>query len=332
MKKAISRRRFLTQAGLTVGAVGLAGSCSDDGSNSTAQTKELPKRQLGRTGQLVSRIGFGGGSRYYQWIPHERDAEKMIHYAIQLGVNYFDTARAYGSSQESEIRYGKYLTPNYRDRIFLVSKTQDRTYDGVMHDIEASLQNLKTGYLDLYHMHAMTGMDDLTKLSAVDGGFKAYRKLKDEGVIKNIGFSFHVDWNDGIRQCVERLDPDVIMCALNALKEGTNSGNGNEENLLPLAKERNIGIVAMKVTGQNALIGNVSGKDLLHYSLSLPGVVLANVGMDGFATLESCVEVAKAPALSIEQRTTIQTRLAGDSGKDKLAYLEADYFDGERPV
>lgn len=332
MNNELSRRRFLTATGLTVGAASSTGFSASEGVVSTTQKGELPKRRLGRTGRMVSRIGFGGGSRYINWIPQEKDAEKMIRYAIQLGITYFDTARGYGENQESEVRYGKYLTPLYRDRIFLASKTQDRTYDGVMRDIELSLQNLKTDYLDLYHMHGLSGMGDVEKLCAANGGLKAYRKLKEQGVVKSIGFSFHVDWNDGIREAVKRFDPDVVMCALNALRKGRLSGSGNEENLFPLARQRDIAVVAMKTTGQNSLIGQVSGRDLVHYALSLPEVTLANVGMDGYATLESCVEMAKAPSLSLAQRTLIQNKLGKDTGKDKLAYLEPGYCDGAQPV
>lgn len=332
MKKGISRRRFITQAGLTVGAVSLTNSCTEQKDDTELIPKEMPKRCLGRTGKMVSPIGFGGGSMYYQWIPKEKDAEKIINYAIKLGINYFDTARVYGKNQESEIRYGKYLTPNFREQIFLTSKTSSRKYDEVMNDIEASLTNLNTDYLDLYHMHALQGKDEIDILSAKDGGYKAIQKLKEEGVIKNIGFSYHVDWNDGIKKAVDEFNPDVIMCALNALRKGPLSGSGNEENLLPLAKQRDIGVVAMKVTGQNALIRKVSGKDLVHYSLSLPGVALANVGMDGYGTLESCVRVAKEPILSNEQRIKLQTALSEDKEKDKLAYHETGYTDGEWKV
>lgn len=84
----------------------------------------------------------------------------------------------------------------------------------------------------------------------------------------------------------------------------------------------------MKVTGQNALIGKVSGEDLLHYTLSMPEVAVANVGMDGYATLESCVETARLPTLPMDQRRFIQTQLAADTSKSNLAYLEPGYVDG----
>jgi hypothetical protein len=90
-------------------------------------------------------------------------------------------------------------------------------------------------------------------------------------------------------------------------------------------------MVAMKVTGQNRLIGDVNGQDLLRYTLSLPVVALANVGMDGFGTLESCVAIAKEPQISATQRKEIFARLAYSPEKHRLAYLDPHYVDGERP-
>ena len=99
--------------------------------------EDIPKRRLGRTGKMISVVGFGGGSRYAGWVPDDRSESPrmLIEYAIRLGITYFDAARGYGNGKTEE-RFGKYLTPKYRDRIFLNSKTQKRTYDGVMKDIE----------------------------------------------------------------------------------------------------------------------------------------------------------------------------------------------------
>jgi hypothetical protein len=96
--------------------------------------------------------------------------------------------------------------------------------------------------------------------------------------------------------------------------------NGNEDNLIPQALKRDLGIIAIKIMGQNALIGNVTGDDLLRYGLSLP-ISVANVGMDGFAPLESCVEVAKEPLLSSSEAEKIRARLNFDPNVTKLPYF-----------
>jgi len=238
--------------------------------------------------------------------------QKHIDHAIKLGITYFDSARSYGNGLAEE-RYGKYLTPKYRKQIFLNSKTMERTYDRVMKEIEISLKTLKTDYLDLYCMHGIDKVEDVNTLLSSSGGYKAFLKLKNEGVIKNIGFSFH-KWNDASQKSFKEFDVDAILCVINASKY-----NGNEEGLLPLAKKRDIGIIAIKIMGQNALIGNVSGDDLLRYALSLP-VSVANVGIDGFAPLESCVEVGKEPLLSEKEARKIELNLNFDPKVTRLPY------------
>jgi hypothetical protein len=317
MKAKFTRRRFIQTAAVTTTAAMLPGvsgvAAQPYGAKSEASSAELPKRKLGRTNRMVSCIGFGSGSRYCNWVADDIILQKHIDHAINLGITYFDSARAYGNGV-SEERYGKFLTPKYRKQIFLNSKSMERTYDGVMKDIETSLKTLKTDYLDMYTMHGIDQLEDVNTLLSSGGGYKAFLKLKDEGVVKNICFSYH-KWNEASQKCFKEFDVDVVMCVINAARF-----NGNEDNLIPLAQKRNLGIVAIKLMGQNALIGNVTGDDLLRYGLTLP-ISVANVGMDGFAPLESCVEAAKQPLLSSSEAEKIRTRLNFDPNVTKLPYF-----------
>lgn len=280
-----------------------------------APASGLPQRRLGRTNRMVSCIGFGGGSRYCNWVTDERQHQMLIDYAIKLGITYWDSAREYGNGICEE-RYGKYLTPKYRDKIFLNSKTEQRSYDGVMREIEISLKTLKTDHLDLYCMH---GIDKLAQVDALlnptTGGYKAFLKLKSEGTVKNIGFSYH-KWNDASAKCFESFDIDAVLCPINASKF-----TGNEDNMLPIAKKRDIGVIAIKILGQNMLIGNVTGNDLIRYTLSLPGVSVANVGIDGWPALEATVGVAKEPLITKAQREKIHADLKFDITKVRLPYF-----------
>jgi uncharacterized protein len=317
MKIKFTRRRFIQTAAVTTTVAmlpGITGAVSQPPyAKPVLNSDELPKRRLGRTNRMVSCIGFGAGSRYCNWVADERTLQNHIDYAIKLGITYFDSARSYGNGIAEE-RYGKYLTPKYRNQIFLNSKSQERTYDGVMKEIEISLKTLKTDYLDLYCMHGIDNVEDADILLSASGGYKAFLKLKNEGVVKNIGFSFH-KWNDASKKCFKEFDVDAILCVINAAKY-----NGNEDGLLPLAAKRDIGIIAIKIMGQNALIGNVSGDDLLRYALSLP-VSVANVGIDGFAPLESCVEVGKEPLLSAAEAEKIRIKLNFDPSVTRLPYF-----------
>ena len=316
MKTRLTRRKFLQTAALSTSTAVLpvmGNAVQADFDKQVEKSIELPKRRLGRTNRIVSCIGFGGGSRYANWVATDDILQKHIDHAIKLGVTYFDTARSYGNGL-SEERYGKFLTPKYRNQIFLNSKSGERTYDGVMKEIEISLKTLKTDHLDLYTMHAIDNSEDVDTLLSVSGGYKAFLKLRNEGVVKNIAFSFH-KWNEASQRSFKEFDVDAILCVINASKY-----NGNEEGLLPLITARDIGIIAIKVMGQNALIGNVSGDDLLRYVLSLP-VSVANVGMDGFSPLESCVEVGKEASLSEKEAKRIEVKLNFDPKITKLPYF-----------
>jgi aryl-alcohol dehydrogenase-like predicted oxidoreductase len=317
MKTNFTRRKFLQTAAISTTAViipdTLGAIVNPTGDLSGVKSAELPKRRLGRTNRMVSCVGFGAGSRYCNWVADDNMLQKHIDHAIKLGITYFDSARSYGNGLAEE-RYGKFLTPKYRSQIFLNSKTMQRTYDGVMKEIEISLKTLKTGYLDLYCMHGIDNVEDTDILLSPAGGYKAFIKLKNEGVVKNIGFSFH-KWNDASQKSFREFDVDAVLCVINAAKS-----NGNEEGLLPLASKRDVGVIAIKIMGQNALIGNVSGDDLLRYALTLP-VAVANVGIDGFAPLESCVEVGKEPLLSETEAKKIEMKLDFDPKVTKLPYF-----------
>lgn len=319
--KIISRRDFVVKSAVVAGFTGTALAETaragewKNASGPMSAKGEVPKRKLGRTGKMITVIGFGGGSRFSDWVPDDNweSPRMLIDYAVRLGITYFDAARSYGKGRTEE-RYGKYLTPKYRDRIFLNSKTEKRTYDGVMKDIDTSLTTMKTDYLDMYCMHGIDYVKDVDTLLSESGGYKAFQKLKDEGTVKAIGFSYH-KWNEASQKAFKEMDIDTILCPLNAAR-----ASGSEDHMIPLAKERNIGVIAIKTTGQNALIGNVTGAELVHYALSMP-IIAASVGIDGFATLESCVEISKRPTLTNEEMKDIEKRLAFDAKKVRLPYF-----------
>jgi aryl-alcohol dehydrogenase-like predicted oxidoreductase len=324
MKNNFSRRNFLQTAAISATAAmipSLAGATPETktevsaDASTVAPAEGLPQRRLGKTNRMVSCIGFGGGSRYCLWAADDRQQQMLIDYAIKLGITYWDSARGYGNGL-CEVRYGKFLTPKYRDKIFLNGKSEERSYDGVMREIEISLKAMKTDYMDMYCMH---GIDTVKQVDALldptSGGYKAFLKLKDEKVIKHIGFSYH-KWNDASQKCFEVFDVDAVLCPINASKF-----TGNEDNMMPIAIKKDIGIIAIKILGQNMLIGNVTGNDLIRYTLSLPGLAVANVGIDGWPALEATIGVAKEPLITQAQREKINADLKFDHTKVRLPYF-----------
>ena len=317
MRKKITRRNFIGKSALGAGLIGI--NIDNEGeidfrTSSKLLDNPIPKRRLGRTNKMISCLSFGGaGSRYTTWVPQEGDAEVLIEYALKLGITYFEASRHY---EKTEKRYSRYLIPKYRDKIFLASKTLGRTYDEVMKDIEKTLDTLKTDTLDVYVMEGIDSLIQIDALLSPSGGYKAFRKLKDEGVIKAAAFSFH-KWNVASQKAFKEMDIDVVLCPLNAARRG------NEDIFLPLALKRDIGIIAIKTTGQNRLIGNVTGADLCRYALSMP-ITAVDVGVDGYSTLESCAQIAHEPPLKPAQMREIEKRLAFDPKKVSLPYYQGD--------
>ncbi|HET7842223.1 MAG TPA: aldo/keto reductase, partial [Terriglobia bacterium] len=157
---------------------------------------------------------------------------------------------------------------------------------------EGSLKRLQTDQIDLIHVHSLEGPDDLAKIEAKDGVLNALYKMRDEKLTRFVGITCHNN-PEVLKTALERHDFDCTQMALNAALQGmigTEHGMGLnpavktsfEHVALPVARRKNLGILAMKVMGQEALVGTGDGKGaatkLLQYSLSLP-VTAAVVGM-----------------------------------------------------
>ncbi|WP_321288074.1 aldo/keto reductase [uncultured Sunxiuqinia sp.] len=161
----------------------------------SAQNKErdklgelLPIRRLGKTNKYVTMLGVGG---YHIGWTSERNAQAVIETAIEGGVRFFDTAEQYGPAV-SEKRYGKYLTPKYRDNIFLMTKTQARNAKDAQQHLEDTLRRMKTDHLDLWQIHSIFTPEDVENRIA-EGGLDVVKKAKESGKVKYIGFTGHRD-------------------------------------------------------------------------------------------------------------------------------------------
>jgi predicted aldo/keto reductase-like oxidoreductase len=208
----------------------------------------------------------------------EEEALKILNLAIDEGVNYLDTAQSYGDGK-SETRYGKVLKSR-RKEVFLASKTPERDYDSAMTALEGSLERLQTDHLDLFHIHSLLKEDDLAAIEGKNGVLKALYKAREEGMTRFVGMTSHTD-AETMKSAIQRHDLDCVQMALNAATR-TGFSTGFEKIALPAANAKNLGVIAMKITGQEQLIGGDKGKttmrNLLHYSMGLP-VASCVVGM-----------------------------------------------------
>lgn len=167
---------------------------------------EFPRRELGRTGEKISIIGFGG-----ILVRNERqvDANNRVAEAFDRGINYFDVAPAYGDAEE---RLGPALEP-YRKDCFLACKTAERRYSGAEKELHESLIKLRTDIFDLYQLHALTTSDDVETAFGPGGAMELLVKARDEGKVRYLGFSAHSE--EAALMAMERFDFDTILFPIN---------------------------------------------------------------------------------------------------------------------
>jgi len=225
------RREFMKQA-----AIAAAAAASTPSLRAAAKTSSnpIPRRALGRTGEHLSIIGFGG---IVVMNETTGEASNIVAEAVDRGVNYFDVAPSYGNAQE---RLGPALAP-YRNNCFLACKTDGRLKDDSRADLEQSLKLLKTDHVDLYQFHALTKMTDLEKVLGPGGAMETMEAAKKEGKIRYIGFSVHSQ--ETAVAALERYNFDTVLFPLNWVLY-TQAGFGPE--ILKKAQEKKTGILCLK--------------------------------------------------------------------------------------
>jgi len=303
MANEISRRQFLESIGLGA-AAGTTLLLLTDGAVATPTADAIPKRTLGRTDAKVSILAFGCGSRFLMY-KDDDSATAILNRAIDLGITYLDTAYAYGDGQ-SETRVGKVMASR-RKQVWLATKIPDRTRDEFLRRLEASLKRLQTDHVDLVHIHSLGQADDLAKIEAPNGALKGLMEAREQKMARFVGMTSHTN-GEVMAQAIKRHDLDCVQMALNASRNGR-----FEELALPAANAKNLGVIAMKVTGQEFLVGDGPGKadmnSLLRYSMSLP-VTTAVVGMPRPEMLAHNVETARNySALSDSEKERLRQQL-----------------------
>jgi predicted aldo/keto reductase-like oxidoreductase len=287
----ISRRRFLeAPAFLGVGAY-----CA-----TASNTGTIPTRPLGRTGAQVSILAMGGGSRFLMY-KDEDQALTAVERALDSGITYIDSADDYGKDHLSERRIGKVIKGR-KTKPFLATKLSNRNGEESARIVEASLNALQVSQIDLLHIHSLTTEDDLARIEAKGGVLEQVRKFRDQKMVRFIGITSHSDPHV-LKTALERHDFDCTQMALNGALVGMKSGSGGmvpneamqtsfETLALPVARQKQMGVLAMKVFAQDALLPRMPAEKLLYYSLSLP-VSAVVVGMPKLEHIDENVRSAK---------------------------------------
>ncbi len=283
----------------------------------------MPTRNLGRTGYRVALFSLGGQAAIER-PDNEAVAVPIIERALDLGVNYVDSAAAYGGSRRWSQRYIGQVMKRRRGEAFLTSKTHDRTRDGSLRLLEESLRLLNTDHLDLWQLHRVSRPEEVEQIFGPGGAIEALRKARDEKMVRFLGVTGHTD-PDVLIAALARFDFDTILLALNAADPHHLSFSAR---LLPLAVEKQMGIIGMKIPARGRLLaswtppplerqreierpakpGTISMREALYYVLSLP-VSTVVIGCDSLAQLEENVALARAfTPLSEAQLTALEAR------------------------
>jgi aryl-alcohol dehydrogenase-like predicted oxidoreductase len=166
----------------------------------------MEKRLLGKTGESLSVIGFGG--IVVMNVTPEEEASH-VNEAIGRGINYFDVAPSYGNAEE---RLGPALKP-YRDQVFLACKTGKRIGVEARTELEGSLRQMQTDRFDLYQFHAVTSTEEAQQILAPGGALDAVLKAREEGLIRHIGFSAHSE--EAALYLLDQFSFDSVMFPVN---------------------------------------------------------------------------------------------------------------------
>ncbi|HEY8672030.1 MAG TPA: aldo/keto reductase [Terriglobales bacterium] len=320
-----SRRGFLKSGAASLALAGLsAGVIASPASGEVTSTENspaaakavqdmMPTRNLGKTGFRAGIFGLGGQGALEKH-NNESVALAMIQRALDLGVNYFDTSAIYGGPDRwSEQYLGKGLKGS-RDHVFIASKTKERTRDAALKNLEVSLKLLDTDYIDSWQLHDVGIQEDIDQIFAKGGAIEALVQAHDQKMVRHLGVTGRFR-PEALIECIRRFNFDTVLMGVNAADKYYYSF---EKDLLPLAVEKQLGIIGMKVMARGRILsswtpppveeqkhswegrgaittipGTLSKQETFFYTLSLP-ISTAIIGCDSVEQVEECVELARS--------------------------------------
>jgi len=253
----------------------------------------MPARPLGKTGFRAGILGLGA-QRIAEGDLTQSGVDRLIAEALDNGLNYIDTARGYGTSEEL---LGPALKGR-RDKVFLVSKTRSATREGALQDLEQSLRNLKTDRLDCFHIHNIARDDrfpNLEEALSPKGVLGGLIEAKKQGKTRFLGCTAHL-WPARVLPVFATGQIELFMGSMNFVERHIYNF---EEKVLPDAQRRGIGVIAMKVLG-GPMKGPVPRlatpeeyQATLRYVWGVPGVSVAIIGMRSLDELRQGLAAAR---------------------------------------
>jgi aryl-alcohol dehydrogenase-like predicted oxidoreductase len=296
--------------------------------NARAIQDMMPTRNLGRTGFRVGIFGLGGQGALEK-VNNEAVAIPIIEKALELGVNYFDTSAIYGGPDRwSEQYLGKGLK-RYRDQVWVASKTKERTRDAALRNLDVSLKLLNTDHLDTWQLHDVGVQEDIDQIFGKGGAIEALVQARDQKMVRHLGITGRFR-PDALIEGINRFPFDTVLMGVNAADK---YHYPFEKDLLPLAVEKQMGIIAMKVMARGRILSNwtppsievqkhswegtgaiattpgtLTKHETFFYNLSLP-ISTAIIGCDNLEQVEECVQLAREfTPLSQNQMATLEAK------------------------
>ncbi len=248
----------------------------------TETTTALPMRTLGATGCRVSVLSLGG-VKYNK--RSDRHAAGVVSRALDLGVNFIDTAHSY---EDSERKIGLVLRDR-RDGVFVATKTERRDRDGARREIEESFRRLQTDRIDLVQVHDLATEQQLAQATGPDGALRAMEEFVEAGRVRFIGVTGH-RYPELLAKALEEYPFDTLLVALGAMQGAVRPFY---ETVMPPAIARDVGVIGMKVMAHGWFGEEGMAEPALRYVLGLDGVATALVGVDDVRQLEQNVRVAR---------------------------------------
>jgi len=259
----------------------------------------LPTRPLGRTGFNVTCVALGG-VKYNQ--RSDAHAAAVVHRALDLGINYIDTAHTY---RGSERKIGLVMAER-RDEVFLATKSLRRDRDGMAAEIEQSLERLQTDRLDCVQIHDLAREEELSEVMGPNGALRAIEESRQAGAVRFVGVTGHRNPEILVR-ALEEYPFDILLVSLGAMQAAVRPFY---ETVMPAALERGVGVIGMKVMAHGWFGEAGLAEDALRFVLDLPDVSTALVGVDDVEQLEQNVRVTReGRALSEAERRDLLDRV-----------------------
>jgi predicted aldo/keto reductase-like oxidoreductase len=318
--EANTRRTFLGQAAAAAIAEGAAVQSTSGG---------MPMRVLGRTGVKVSIVGIGGW--HIGAVKDPKEAIRIMHAAIDEGVNFFDNAWDYQDGGAETVMGNALAQDGKRNKVFLMTKNCERDYKGSLKNLDDSLRRLKTDHLDLWQFHEMVYDNDPDWVFD-KGGLKAALEAKKAGKVRFIGFTGHKDPRIHLKMLNKPYDWDAAQMPINVL-DATYRSFQNE--VAPVCRQKNVGVIGMKgLAGgypEGRLISHVklTAAECYRYCLSVP-IAVQVMGINTMEHLKADVALARGfKPMTAAEKAALLKRVYDEAGDGRHELFKSTKnFDG----